>query len=172
MEQEKRKHRVCFTGHRPEKINCSEKKIKAWLEMEIRKSVSNGQNVFISGMARGTDIWAAEVVLKVREEMQNVKLICASPFPSFESRWNEEWKKRYQSIMEKADYVQFINKVYCPSCFQARNEWMVDCSSKVIAIYNGSSGGTRNTLMYAKKRGVPITMYTSKEKDILDERNI
>ena len=27
MEQEKRKHRVCFTGHRPEKINCSEKKI-------------------------------------------------------------------------------------------------------------------------------------------------
>ena len=24
MEQEKRKHRVCFIGHRPEKINCSE----------------------------------------------------------------------------------------------------------------------------------------------------
>lgn len=172
MEQEKRKHRVCFTGHRPEKINCSEKKIKAWLEMEIRKSVSNGQNVFISGMARGTDIWAAEVVLKVREEMQNVKLICASPYPNFEDRWSEEWKKRYQSIMEKADYVQFINKEYYPSCFQARNEWMVDRSSKVIAIYNESSGGTRNTLIYAKKRGVPITMYTSKEKDSLDERNI
>lgn len=172
MEQEKRKHRVCFTGHRPEKINCSEKKIKAWLEIEIRKSVSNGQNVFISGMARGTDIWAAEVVLKVREEMQNVKLICASPYPNFESRWNEEWKKRYQSIMEKADYVQFINKTYYPSCFQDRNKWMVDCSSKVIAIYNGASGGTRNTLMYAKKRGVPITMYTSKEKNILDERDI
>lgn len=168
MEQEKRKHRVCFTGHRPEKINCSEKKIKAWLEMEIRKSVSNGQNVFISGMARGTDIWAAEVVLKVREEMRNVKLICASPYPNFEDRWSEEWKKRYQSIMEKADYVQFINKEYYPSCFQARNEWMVDRSSKVIAIYNGSSGGTRNTLMYAKKRGVPITIYSSKEKDILD----
>lgn len=172
MEQEKRKHRVCFTGHRPEKINCSEKKIKAWLEMEICKSVSNGQNVFISGMARGTDIWAAEVVLKVREEMQNVKLICASPYPNFEGRWSEEWKKRYQSIMEKADYVQFINKEYYPSCFQARNEWMVDRSSKVIAIYNGSSEGTRNTLMYAKKRGVPITIYTSKEKDILDERDI
>ena len=172
MEQEKRKHRVCFTGHRPEKINCSEKKIKAWLEMEIRKSVSNGQNVFISGMARGTDIWAAEVVLKVREEMQNVKLICASPYPNFEGRWSEEWKKRYQSIMEKADYVQFINKEYYPSCFQARNEWMVDHSSKVIAIYNGSSGGTRNTLMYAKKRGVPITIYSSKEKNILDERDI
>lgn len=28
MEQEKRKHRVCFTGHRPEKINCSEKRLK------------------------------------------------------------------------------------------------------------------------------------------------
>lgn len=123
-------------------------------------------------MARGTDIWAAEVVLKVREEMQNVKLVCASPYPNFECRWGEEWKKRYQSIIEKADYVQFINKEYYPSCFQARNEWMVDRSSKVIAIYNGSSGGTRNTLMYAKKRGVPITLYTSKEKDILDERDI
>ena len=79
MEQEKRKHRVCFTGHRPEKINCSEKKIKAWLEIEIRKSVSNGQNVFISGMARGTDIWAAEVVLKVREKNAKCKInLCMS----------------------------------------------------------------------------------------------
>ena len=28
-EQEKRKHRVCFTGHRPEKLDMSERKVKS-----------------------------------------------------------------------------------------------------------------------------------------------
>lgn len=54
-EAEMRLHRCCFTGHRPEKLQRSEKTIRIDLECEIRKAVSDGLNVFISGMARGTD---------------------------------------------------------------------------------------------------------------------
>ena len=49
-EQEKRKHRVCFTGHRPEKLSMSEGKVKSALLQEIMKSINDGYNVFISGM--------------------------------------------------------------------------------------------------------------------------
>ena len=36
--------------------------------------------------------------------------------------------------------------------YQRRNEWMVDRSSLLIAAYTGASGGTRNTIEYAKRQ--------------------
>lgn len=44
-ETELRKHRCCFTGHRPEKLKASEAKIKAVLKREIRTAVSEGYSV-------------------------------------------------------------------------------------------------------------------------------
>lgn len=67
-ETEKRLHRVCFTGHRPEKLTRHEKSITKGLENEIRQAVADGLNVFITGMARGVDIWAAQIVLMLRDE--------------------------------------------------------------------------------------------------------
>ena len=69
----------CFTGHRPEKLGFSEWQIKAALEKEIRAAASVGYTVFISGMARGVDLWAAELVLGLREKGEALRLICALP---------------------------------------------------------------------------------------------
>ena len=33
---------------------------------------------------------------------------------------------------------------------------MVDCSSLVIAVWNGSLSGTKNTIDYARKNGVNV----------------
>ena len=57
-EEQKRMHRVCFTGHRPEKLKQSESVIVKALETAIKEAIADGKNVFISGMARGVDIWA------------------------------------------------------------------------------------------------------------------
>ena len=65
-ESEKRTHRVCFTGHRPEKLTRNEKAIKKELETKIIQAIADGLHVFITGMARGVDIWAAQIVLSLR----------------------------------------------------------------------------------------------------------
>lgn len=153
-EAEKRVHRCCFTGHRPEKLNTSPMAVCKALEKEIRQAIADGLTVFISGMARGVDIWAAEIVLRLRSEGELIRLICASPFESFERSWSVEWQKRYKAIMDAADLVRFICPTYSRACFQIRNEWMVDHSARVIAVYNGELGGTRNTVEYAKRRAV------------------
>lgn len=49
-EEIKRLRRVCFTGHRPEKLNRSEKSVLGGLETAIRQAIADGSNVFISGM--------------------------------------------------------------------------------------------------------------------------
>lgn len=41
---------------------------------------------------------------------------------------------------------------------QKRNEWMVDRIDELLAIYNGTPGGTKNCIDYAKKLGKPITI--------------
>ena len=92
-EQEKRQHRCCFTGHRPEKLNMPETEVIAWLESEIRKAIDDGFVTFISGMAHGVDIWAAEIVLRLRDEGKPIHLICASPFEGFERSWSDDWKR-------------------------------------------------------------------------------
>lgn len=157
-ESEKRLHRVCFTGHRPEKLSQPEEVIIEKLEIAIRQAVADGMNVFISGMARGVDIWAAEIVLKLKREGLDVKLICAVPYCGFESMWGHGWQQRYQAILNNADFVQYIYPNYKRSCFQDRNEWMVNHASRVIAVYNGQPSGTRNTIEYAKKKRVPVVL--------------
>lgn len=107
-------------------------------------------------MARGVDIWAAEIVLKLRKKNKQIHLICASPYEGFETRWSADWQKRYRKIMKKADYVKFVSPSYSPACFQIRNEYMVNHSNLLIAVYNGEAGGTRNTLNYAKKKDIEI----------------
>ena len=155
-EVEKRRHRCCFTGHRPEKMQRSEMEIQSDLEREISNAVFDGLNVFISGMARGVDIVAAEIVLQLREEGWPVRLICASPYPGFESNWSEGWRNRYRAIIGKADLVKYIRAQYSKDCFQVSNELLVDHSARVIAVYNGHPGGTRNTIEYALRQEVPV----------------
>ena len=162
-EAEKRLHRCSFTGHRPERLRQSEYEIKAALEKEILRAIAEGFTVFISGMARGVDIWAAEIVLRLRDAGQHIRLICASPYCGFEQGWKESWKWKYSAIMRSADLIRFISSQYNGTCFQARNEWMVDHSAKVIAVYNGSPGGTRNTICYARKKGVSVSVITCEQ---------
>ena len=61
--------------------------------------------------------------------------------------------------MDTADLVKYISPGYSPACFQIRNEWMVEHSSRVIAVYSGSRGGTRNTLKYAEAKDFPSFKY-------------
>jgi uncharacterized phage-like protein YoqJ len=155
-EAEKRAHRVCFTGHRPEKLMRFEWLIKRDLEKQIRQAIADGLDVFITGMARGVDIWAAEIVLKLRRKGAPIKLICACPYEGFEERWESSWQNRYREILNEADLVRYICPDYSTDCFQIRNEWMVNHSARVIAVFNNKPSGTMNTIEYAIRQNVPV----------------
>lgn len=156
-EAEKRAKRACFTGHRPYKLHgCSEEQIKAMLRTEIQKAYADGFRTFITGMAMGVDIWAGELVLELRDTYPDIHLICALPHEDFEASWDAHWQTRYRSLLERADLYRVISQERQRGVYQVRNEWMVDRSARVIAVYNGEAGGTRNTIAYAAKKNVTV----------------
>lgn len=157
-ETELRKHRCCFTGHRPEKLKLSEQKLAALLETEIKRAIASGYTTYITGMAKGVDLVAAEIVLRQRKHDPRLKLICALPYPGFGLHWNSGWTERFQRVLDQADLTRTICPGFTYAAYQTRNEWMVRHSALVIAVFNGERGGTKNTLDFAKRNGVPYVM--------------
>lgn len=145
----------CFTGHRPEKLRRTEREVKDALRREIVWAMEKGYDTFLSGMAPGVDLWAAELVVEL-QRWRPIYLVCALPYPGFGERNPEPWHTLRYWAMHKAHRVKVISPVYHRGVFQERNQFLVDNSSLVIALYDGGPGGTRNTLEYARRKGVPI----------------
>lgn len=139
-ELEKRLHRCCFTGHRPEKLKADEPSVKAWLSTEIDKAIVDGYRTFITGAAMGVDIWAGQIVVEKRRNNPDLHLIAAVPWPGFSSKWNEAWRGQYDDLIRNADLVIYVKNTYEDHVFHARNKWMIDHSNRIIAYFNGERG--------------------------------
>lgn len=156
-----RENTCCFTGHRPDKLpwgldeNSAEcRKLRIEIAIQLEALHSAGIAHFISGMALGCDLLFAEAVLAMREEYDDVTLEAAVPCDSQANSWPEEQKERYNAILSSCDTVTFVQHQYTPGCMLRRNRYMVDNSSVLLTCFNGSSGGTMNTLLYARRQGV------------------
>lgn len=155
---------VCFTGHRPQKLpwgfnedNESCRRLKRQLEKEIVAAIDDGFDTFITGMALGTDIWCGEIAAELKERY-DIMLVAAVPHKGQESRWTEEYKRRYRELLGKADEIKVLRDRYTEGCMRERNEFMVDSSSLIIAVFDGSAGGTAETLRYAHRQGKGIVL--------------
>jgi len=168
-EEEKRLHRCCFSGHRPEKLNEPEAAIKAWLEKQIEKAIDDGFTTFISGCAMGVDIWAGRIVTRKKTAYcPNIHLIAATPWPGFARRWSQEWQDQYNALLCEADLVVNVSNHYHQDVFQQRNQWMVDHSARLIAYYNGMDGGTKNTIDYAIQKNIDVIVWQPGESSESD----
>lgn len=148
---------VAGTGHRPEKLGGYE----TWAynalvvtAMTVLHSLKPGK--VISGMALGWDQALAEAALRM-----GVPFTAAIPFKGQESRWPKESQERYRWLLGKADEVVDTSEgqPYHPRLMQVRNEWMVDNCDLLVALFDGTPGGTANCVKYAKRVGRPVRNY-------------
>lgn len=148
-----------FTGHRPSKFlfgydedhpDC--KKLKKTLAIEIESLICEGYHTFQSGLAEGTDTYCAEIVLELKKQYPHVTLLAAIPCYNQEKRWSQFSQKRYHKILDCCDIVHYVTcGDYTNYCMHERNKYLVETSDAILAVYDGSAGGTRNTISYAEK---------------------
>lgn len=153
--------KICVTGHRPTKLygyDISNEKYTQLKNNFKKILIEYNCDEAITGMALGADTVFALAVLELKNEGYNIKLHCAIPCKGQTSTWVDSNDiKRYYDIIAKADIVKFVSeKSYKPYLMQKRNEYMVDNSDLVIAVWDGSSGGTKNCVDYAQSNNKTI----------------
>lgn len=155
----------CFTGHRSQKLpwkfneedpRCLEMKLNT--KNAIIEAIQNGYKNFISGMALGFDMICAEIILELKKKYPDIKLICALPCKGQEKVWSNTVQQRYRNILKKADKIRCVYNKYEEGCMQERNQYMVNNSSLIIALFNGANGGTKQTIEYARSEGKKVVI--------------
>lgn len=145
---------VAGTGHRPDKLggyteDVHEKLVE--LAMGFLRANPDIDHV-VAGGALGWDTALAEAAIRMK-----LYLTLALPFPGFEDRWPDKSKALLYAHMAQADDVVFVCEPgYAGWKMQERNKWMVDNTDFVLALWDGSAGGTSNCVNYAMKRKVAI----------------
>ena len=161
--------RLCaFTGHRPQKLQIQSEKdgqalqIKKMLREEILKALDEGYTEFISGMVLGTDLWAAEIALHIKLIYniwnKDIRLYAAIPFLGQDNTWPEDVRERYYNVLNRCDGIFCLSETISNDAYLRRNDFMVEHAAKLIAVYNGSEGGTDYTIKKAKQKGIDITL--------------
>lgn len=158
----KPKYHIAFTGHRPQKLGgfdpTNPKRVAVRtaihdvLQRAINKHGETHEIVVISGGALGVDQDAASIANKL-----GLPFIVAVPCQGHDSKWNPSDKARYKTMLSHASQVVMVHDgPYNNTCMQDRNEWMVDHCDALVAVWDGSSGGTANCVKYAQKMKKPI----------------
>lgn len=163
---------VCFSGHRPEKLpyggseRCSVTRVlKSILYKTILDSIEEGYDTFITGLARGVDLWAGEIILELKAQGEKIKLVAAAPYKGHGKGFRSEEKFLLGNILLKADKTVYISETYSKGCMRMRNEYMVDHSGKLIAVISDYNSGTGATIKYAQKQGIITRIIDAKKLD-------
>jgi uncharacterized phage-like protein YoqJ len=144
---------VAFTGHRPPKLGGygeqTDAQLIALADMILRETQPS---CVIQGMALGWDQAVAYAAIR-----RHMRVIAALPFAGQAVMWPEAAKARYERILERCSEVIIVSPgVYSAAKMQIRNQWMVDRGDYLIALHDGSSGGTGNCVEYAHKVHLPV----------------
>jgi len=145
------------TGHRPTKLGgYTQQAFNKLVDVITSYLDSNPPDLVISGMALGFDQALCRAAINV-----NIPIWAAIPFVGQESPWPTQSRVIYKALLERCEKQIVVCKGgYAAYKLQRRNEWMVDQLTKpddiLLTIYDGTEGGTRNCIEYAKTKGVNI----------------
>lgn len=164
---------LCITGHREKSIvpyhgvpvyrELTAAAVKLMLFRYIDMAAEQGYEWFISGLATGTDLWAAEYIVKKKRSNSRIKLAGAMPylrhaqhFPASQLRLLREVEQSCDCLISvNPDPLAVYNKGPGRNLYRDRNYFMVDKSSAVIAFLDSgkSCSGTGQTVNYAYRTG-------------------
>jgi uncharacterized phage-like protein YoqJ len=137
------------TGHRPSKLGGYElpNPIYNYVCQETEKVLKEIKpDKVVSGMALGFDSWLAWISHRL-----GIPFIATIPFEGQEKKWPYKAQKLYHKLISLATEVIIVSPGgYSVEKMQIRNEFLVNLCDKLLAIWDGTPGGTGNCVNYAR----------------------
>lgn len=121
----------CFTATAPKAALGSNEwdwrcvALKERILLLIRELYREGYRHFITGMALGIDTYCCEMVLRLKEEHNDVVLEAARPGRDQDRNWSRKDKERYCRLVAQCDLQTLVQEEYTRGCMLRRDRYMV-----------------------------------------------
>lgn len=161
-----------ITGHRPVRFNWKYqengtrcKRLKRRIQEQFTLLYEQGVRRFYAGGALGVDIWAGEILLRLKDQPEygNIELVVALPFENHDAQWDARSKSQLTFLINHGSETITVGTTAEPAavCYKRRNYYMADHADCLLAVYDNNRSirsGTGMTVNYAKKKQLPITL--------------
>jgi hypothetical protein len=158
---------IMITGHRPPKLggydatdmhtrtrDAIQRAILMAITAEDGTAIYTGDasdHTFITGMAQGSDWLGAEAALSL-----GMPVHAYIPCPQQPDPWPKKAQDQWGVLLNRCARVTEVSPEYTRTCLQDRNIAMVTASDHMIAVWNGTGGGTRNAIQFAMDLWYPV----------------
>ena len=161
-----------ITGHRPTRFrfkydenNNGCKRIKKRIRDQLIQLYEQGFRQFWVGGALGVDMWAGEILLRLKEQLEysEIQLMIALPFEGHDANWEERSRRRMAFLIKHSTETVIVGEKGSSTAtnYRRRNEYMVDHADCLLTVYDNDRSirsGTGMTVNYARKQGLPIIL--------------
>lgn len=132
------KRTICFDGpiydNLQYEVDENSKEYKQIMINLIDSLIKEGECEFLSGVRRGIEMLAAEIILDKMEVYPNISLTCICPYEEQPTYWTEDHRERYFTIHQLCSKLIMLNKHYEIDCFQKLDNYLLDQCDTVITI--------------------------------------
>lgn len=145
---------IAGTGHRPNKLG-------GYDPITTRNVIALAQDYLIdhppeyviSGMAQGWDMAIAQAAVNL-----SIPFVAYIPFVGQEQMWPASTRLYYAALLSRATRIKICSEGgYAPAKMHVRNHMMVNDCDHLVALWDGSEGGTGNCIAYATFQNKPYT---------------
>lgn len=146
---------LAATGHRPQKLGGFSQDLDDKLYLLAYDFIEREGDItrVHTGMALGWDMAIAYAALD-----HGIPIVAHIPFEGQERKWAAKAQRAYHEVLNLAETSIYYAKTFDFAHYLKRDEGMVDCADKVVAMWNGvPEGGTHHTVRYSTRVGKPVT---------------
>lgn len=141
-----------FTGHRKIADAPDMKKLREIIVSLIDRGVTD----FYCGLAVGFDMIAAELIISMKAEYPQLRLIGCVACEGQSRYFTRENVEKYNKILSLCDQVEVLSDRYFNGAMLVRNNFMVDRCAYLIAYLREETGGTVYTVRRAQSKNRTI----------------
>jgi len=137
-----------FSGHRKGDFDRSLAGILLARKLDdaISRAIDAGCVNFLTGMAMGFDIFAAEQILAAGRDCPEIRLFAILPFRHMARKFPAHWRRRFDRVLMEAESAVVLSENHIPGCYYERNRFLINNSARLICYYDGMpKSGTAHT---------------------------
>lgn len=146
--------RLAVTGHRPNKLGGYGEEAQRLLKQFAKTQIEKLQPTdVLTGMALGWDQACAQACIEL-----GIRFVACIPCRSQEQLWPKQSQEIYVYFLrhDLCTVYRVSEEEYRAELMQRRNEYMVNNCDKLLALWDGTKGGTASCVRYARSKNIEI----------------